>query len=159
MATIAVSKIKPYSVVNVAKVFYEGASQSFVEGDVVILSGTSDKGNKIVIAGTDPVTKIVGIAQEAASGTEGGREIPVVLSDPRNEFIANVEGTTALDADFVGLRCGLVNDGSGIWRVDTSDTTNKNVRITGLIDAVGDVKGRVTFRFLDIAAAFSGYSA
>lgn len=158
MATIAVSKIKPYRVVSRSQSFPEGASQTFAEGDVVILSATSDKGNKITIAGTDPVTRIVGIAQAAASGTEDTL-IPVALSNYENEFIGNVEGTTALDADFVGLRCGLVNDGSGIWRVDTSDTTNKSVRITGLVDAVGDVKGRVTFRFNDIAAAFSGYSA
>lgn len=156
MATAAISQPEPYRVVQKVRHFPEAASQTFVRGDVLILATASDKGNQCKIAGADPVAGILGIAGCNASGVEG-TSIDV-FSTEDNEFIANIEGTTALDADMTGLACGLVVT-SGAVRVDTSDTTNKNVRITQLVDPVGTVSGRVMFKFLDLVSAMSAYRA
>jgi hypothetical protein len=156
MATIAVSGIKPYRCVTRIKTFPEAASQSFIEGAVLITSSTSDKGNEVKEASADPVTKIVGIAGIAASGTEG-TDIPVYAAVGENEFIANIESGATLDNDMVGVNYGLVK--STYWRVDTSDTTNVNVKVVALVDAHGDTNGRVVFRFLDKVSALSGYAA
>lgn len=150
MATAAI--IKPYINRCVSRIrhYPEAASQTFVVGDVLILATASDKGNECKIASADPVVGIIGIAAEAASGTEG---TSIGIYDGQgNTFIANIDGTTALDADMTGLSCGLVVT-SGAVRVDTTDTSNKSVRITQLIDAVGTVSGKVEFVFLNSVLA------
>lgn len=151
-----IRQFEPYRAVTKIRTYPEGASQTFVVGDVLILSGTSDKGNKVVIAGADAVAKIVGVAAQAASGTEGTSIS--VFSTEDNEFIGNIEGTTALDADMTGTAYGLVTS-TGAVRVDTSDTTNTSVRITQLIDAVGTVSGRVAFVFTNLVSANAPYRA
>ena len=151
-----ISQFEPYRVVAKVRTYPEAASQTFVRGDVLILDSTSDKGNKVKIAGADAVAKIVGVAAQAATGTEGSSIS--VFSTEDNEFIGNIDGTTALDADMTGTAYGLINT-SGAVRVDTQDTTATAVRITQLIDPVGTVSGRVAFKFVDLVSANAPYRA
>ena len=151
MATAAISPPEPYRAVVKVRHFPEAASQTFVKGDVLILATASDKGHQCKIAGADPTAGILGVAAKASTGVEG-TDIDV-FSTEDNTFIANIEGSVSLDNDMTGLACGLVTT-TGAVRVDTSDTTNKNVRITQLIDVAGTVSGRVEFVFLNTSAAF-----
>lgn len=149
MATISVGEgsiMRPYRKVRIEH-FPEGASQTFIVGDVLALILTADKGDKVGKAGADPAV-IVGVAAEKASGTEGTK-IAVWVADEEGEFQAHVQDTGALDADDVGDAFGIVEDTTNkIWRVDRSDTTATRVRIVKLLDLAADVNGRVVFKFL-----------
>jgi hypothetical protein len=126
--------------------FLEGAAQTFKVGAVVVLTA-----GKLVKAATAPVAAIVGIAAEAASGVTD-RKIGVLVADEIGEFQGRVQDTGALALAQVGAQYGLVLDsvgGKDIFRVNVSDTTNKAVVVTELIDAVGDVNGRVGFKFMN----------
>lgn len=150
MATIAVGTMRPYRGTRSRPVmhFPEDASATFIVGDVLTYSSTSGKENKVKTAGADP-TVIVGVAAEAASGTEGNR-VAVYPADEETEFLANIDDGTALTAAMVGTKYGIVADSTNkVWRVDTTDTTNTRVIVTELVDAVADTDGRVLFKFLN----------
>jgi hypothetical protein len=149
MATIVVgagNKVKPHRKCRIAY-FPEAASQSFDAGDVVILSS-----GKVAIAGSDPAANtIVGVAAQDATGVTDTK-IGVYLPTEDAEFSANVQDTGALAITNVGAQYGLVLDSTNaIFRVDLSDTTNKRVTVTELLDAAGDVNGRVVFKFMNAA--------
>jgi hypothetical protein len=61
----------------------------------------------------------------------------------------------ALDPNFVGKQYGVILDAANgnIFRVNTADTTNKVVEVVKLIDAIGDINGRVAFKFLSVSRA------
>ena len=61
------------------------------------------------------------------------------------------EAATGVTGNMVGVWVADQNAKGNILRVDKSDTTNTRVVITRLVDAVGDINGRVEFRFLAAA--------
>jgi hypothetical protein len=126
--------------------FLEGATQTFKPGHIVILSA-----GKIVKAATAAVAAIVGVAAEAASGVTD-RKIGVYMADENTEYQARVQDTGALALANIGTQYGLTLDaaaGRDIFRVNLADTTNKAVVVTELIDAVGDVNGKVVCKFMN----------
>jgi len=158
MATIPVGTIRPYRRVRTQH-FAEGASQSFVAGDILTWSSTADTGNRVIKAGADPTT-IVGVAAESASGT-AATKIAVYVADEIGEFVGSVSTAVAaaavLDADDVGDDFGLVADTTNAcWRIDLSETTTAFCQIVELLDAAGDTNGRVVFHFLKSNATPGG---
>jgi hypothetical protein len=150
MATIVVTsknKIRPRRLNRVIGHIPEGASQSFKNGHVVVLSA-----GKAVKGATDPAAgTVIGVAADDASGVTDAKGI-IYAADENAEFIANVQDTGVLALANVGLSCGLVLDATNdVHRVDLADTTNLQVKITELVDAVGDVNGLVCFKFLNAA--------
>ena len=140
--------IRPFRLPRVEH-YKEGASQTFKRGYPVILSATSDKGNKITVAGADPTADIVGFAADNASGTEDTL-IPVWVADEQAEFQGRVQDTGVLDADDTGEAYGLVADATNlIWRVDRSETTTTIAKIVKLLDGHGDTNGKVVFKVLN----------
>ena len=126
--------------------FLEGAGQTFKPGHVVILSA-----GKIVKAASAAVAAIVGVAAEAASGVTD-RKIGVYVADENAELQGRVQDTGVLALANVGAQFGIVLDaaaGRDIFRVNLADTTNKAVTVTELIDAVGDVNGKVVFKWMN----------
>ena len=74
------------------------------------------------------------------------------MADENTEYQARVQDTGMLALANVGAQVGLVLDaaaGRDIFRVNLADTTNKAVVVTELIDAVGDVNGKVVCKFLN----------
>lgn len=147
MASFTVSSgdwIRPYRR-NRLVAFPEAASQSFILGDVLILQTSSDKGNQVKKSGADPSSgTVVGIAAEAASGTEGTL-INVWVLDEKAEFLACVQDASTLDNDHVGDEFGIVADSTNaIWRVDTTETIAKVFRVVGVAPgyAHGDTNGK-----------------
>lgn len=132
--------------------FPETATQTFAVGDVLTYDTTALKQNKVKLASTaNPMTTnpVVGVAAEAASGVEGTK-IAVYPADEETEWIGYIDSPTALTAAMVASDFGVVWDGTAkCWRVNTQDTTNKRVRITELYDNVGDISGRVIFKWLN----------
>jgi hypothetical protein len=127
--------------------FLEGATQSFKAGHVVVLNA-----GKVVKGASDPAAgTVLGLAAEDATGITDSK-VGVFVGDEGGEFIGNVQDTGALALANVGLSCGLVLDAvNNIFRVDLGDTTNLQVKVTELVDAVGDINGLVVFKFLNAA--------
>ena len=127
--------------------FLEGASQSFKPGHVVVLSA-----GKLVKGASDPAANtVVGVAAEAATGVTD-RKIGVYMADETAEFQGRVQDTGALALANVGAQFGIVLDGArDIFRIDLTETTAKTCTVTELLDAVGDVNGRVAFKWLNAA--------
>jgi hypothetical protein len=148
MATLSVSSkdyIRAYKGGRTES-FKEEASQTYKLGAVLVQDATAK--DEVEEAGADPVARIVGIALSDASGTADTAQL-VALAEPGTEFIARIEDGATLAVASVGTNYALVKDSTNnIWRVDTSDTTNVSVTVTGLIDAVGDINGRVRFQFI-----------
>lgn len=157
MATIGVgagSYIRPHRRAR-TRTFRVDASQTIVVGDPVVLSTDSDEGNRIKKSGADPTTDrgFVGFAAAAittgASPTYPADSIPVWLATGDAEFIGHVQDAETLDNDDIGVEFGIVADATnGIWRVDTSETSAKVVRILELADEHGDTNGRVVFHVI-----------
>lgn len=150
MATLTVTARNYARPIRFSRLAYyaEAAGQSFKVGALVGLAA-----GVATAAVTDPAAgTLVGLAAEAATGVTGNM-IGVWVADQNTEFIANLQDTGALAAADVGAVYGLVVDAAkgNILRVDKSDTTNTRVVITRLVDAVGDINGRVEFRFLAAA--------
>ena len=150
MATIVVTSknvIRPRRLNRVIGHIPEGATQSYKNGHVVVLSA-----GKAVKGATDPAAgTVLGVAADAAAGVVDSKGL-IYAADEQAEFIGNVQDTGVLALANVGLSCGLVLDATNdIHRVDLSDTTSLQVKVTELVDAVGDVNGQVVFKFLNAA--------
>ncbi|HXJ44078.1 MAG TPA: hypothetical protein VNH18_32625 [Bryobacteraceae bacterium] len=131
----------------------EGASQTFGLGTPLIYASTSGHENRLIVTGSDATSGIVGVASIAATGVT---DTPMTywIADNGNQFVAPVQSTGTLAYTQVGLQCGIVPDTTvspTIYRVDYSDTTNKSVEITALVDPVGTVNGLVAFQFISAA--------
>lgn len=145
--------VRPYRNVRIEH-FPEGASQTFVVGDLLTYSATADTGNRVIKAtsGTT-LTNLVGFAAEAATGT-AATKIAVWVATPLAEFVGNIctaaVAAVALDNDMLGANVGIVADTTNAcWRVDVDDDqTNANAVaiITKLLDDAGDTAARVAFR-------------
>lgn len=156
MATIGVgagSYVRPHRRVR-TRTFRVDASQTIVVGDLLVLSADADEGNRVKKAGADPTTDraIVGFAAAAiTTGASPTAEdvIPVWLATGDAEFIGHVQDAETLDNDDISVEFGMVNDATnGIWRVDTSETTAKIVRILELVHEHGDTNGQVVFHVI-----------
>lgn len=125
----------------------EGASCTFRLGAVLVLSTVSSYQNYVVESTNDPTTGVVGLAGNAASGVTG-TDVTVWNADSESEFSGIIADGLTVAATDLGLQCSIVYDTTNtIWRVDKSDTGNKVVTITSLIDSVGTVNGHVGFQF------------
>ncbi len=83
--------------------------------------------------------------------------IQVYLAGLSNTFVGRVLTTQAISNDQIGVQYGLELDATNlIWRVDTTDTSNKVVQIVALYDNDGDINGRVIFKFLAAANLLFG---
>jgi hypothetical protein len=156
MATIGVSSgsyIRPYRNVR-TRAFRVDASQTVDVGDILVLSADSDEGNRVKVASADPTTDraIVGVAAEAkttgASPTASDKVL-VWLATGDAEFLAHCEDAAAIDNDDISVEYGTVLDSTNnIWRVDRSETSAKVFRVLELVDAHGDVNGRLVVSFI-----------
>jgi hypothetical protein len=156
MATIGVGKgsyIRPHRRVRM-RTFKVETSQTIRVGDPVVLSTDSDEGNRVKISAADPTTDRNFVGFAAAAITTGAtfsaaNELPVWLATGDAEFIGHVEDAAAIDNDDIDTEYGIVADSTNeIWRVDRSETSAKVVRILELVDAHGDVNGRVVFHVI-----------
>jgi hypothetical protein len=123
--------------------FREAASQTYAIGDILILQTTADKGDQVKISGADPASgTVVGIAAEAASGTEN-TQVGVYILDQAAEFLIGCNA--ALDFDQVGDEYGIVSDATSKWLLDFSETTAKVFRVLKLAPGYthGDTGGKV----------------
>lgn len=107
--------------------FLEGASQTWVEGNPLILAS-----GLVTIAGTNPQTALIGIAAAKASGITDN-PVPFIpflpnlifeISIDGAEGGGNAPGTGSLTQANVGTQYGITLDtASGNWYLDTSKTT------------------------------------
>jgi hypothetical protein len=128
------------------RTYPEAASQSFKRGDFVLLSS-----GKVTICGSDPAA-VLGVAAQDASGVTD-TPVKVYIADKSTVFVGNLSSAIVSTVALVGVRYGTLLE-SGIFTVNTADTTGPTVTIIGLDgrDAVGDTNARVHFTFLDSAA-------
>jgi hypothetical protein len=137
----------------------EAATQTFRIGALVVCTS-----GYLVECGADPAL-ILGVASKAGQngGSAGLKKQTVYLAHPDTLFVGNLDtsaaegaGTTAATDRF--LTYGVAKRASSHWYVDKTDTTNKRVRIFDFWDedAVGDIMGRVLFKFVGAASTCQG---
>jgi hypothetical protein len=139
----------------------ETASVTFLMGALVVCTS-----GYLAECGADPAL-ILGVASAAGhnGATDGLYKQTVYLAHPDTLFVANLDtsggggvgtGVTAATDRF--LTYGVAKRSSSHWYVDKSDTTNKRVRIFDFWDedAIGDVMGRVLFKFVGAASTLQG---
>lgn len=120
---------RPYRNARI-RYFREAPSQTYALGDILILNTTADKGDQVKISGADPSSgTVVGIAAEAASGTENTL-VGVYVLDESAEFL--IAALNALDFDEVGDEYGVVSDATVKWKLDQTESTAKVFRILAL---------------------------
>lgn len=152
MATISVSSgnyIRPYRKARLRQ-FPVATSQTILKGDPIVLSATADLGNRVAKAGADPATDrgFVGFAAEdittTATHVAATDKLLVYLAEEGTEFLVHVADTQVLDNDDVSVEYGIVADATNsIYRLDRTEVTAKVFRVIELLDAHGDVNGRV----------------
>ena len=121
-------------------------SETWAKGAILV----ADTG-QLAEAGGDPVL-IVGVALNTYPATyvDVANVAKYIPAMPGIEFEGTIDagsGTTALTQAMLFTSRGLVAT-SGVWHIDSSETTEDRVVITGLVDAVGTLAGRVRFQFL-----------
>lgn len=128
------------------------SAQDFAKGAPVVL-GTD---GTISEAGADP-SLVLGFATAGADDYSWSADtfgyvsaaVPVALAD--QTFRGTLEGTINLATD-ISDQFGIVEDATGYWTVDRSDTTNVVVTVLDVGDddvADGDVNAPVIFRVID----------
>jgi len=123
--------------------FYEGASQTFLEGDLVIISG-----GYIVIA-TDGADAWGVAAKSGSNTTAGAVSIPVYVITPEQVWSAFATGATPARATHVGNPYDLsgFTAGNNI-RANLADTTNDDYIVQELDPRDTPASGsRVLIRF------------
>lgn len=158
MATLTVSSgnyLRPYRAPVKTRQWKVDTSQTIRVGDILILSTDSNEGDRVKKAGADPAAdrSIVGVAAEAittgSTYVAATDKVLVWVADQDTEFLAHCEDAAAIDADDISVEYGTVNDSTNnIWRVDRSETSAKVFRVRQLIDAHGDVNGRLVVTFI-----------
>jgi hypothetical protein len=122
--------------------FREAPSQTFAIGDILIRNTTADKGDQVKISGADPTSgTVVGIAAEAASGTEN-TQIGVYVLDQSAEFL--IVALNSLDFDDPGTEYGIVSDATCKWKLDQTESTAKVFRVLKIAPGYthGDTGGK-----------------
>lgn len=108
-------------------------------------------------SGVGPSYSNVGNVRTLAGNGVTKGLVQVYLAGLSNLFVGRVLTTQAISNDQIGVQYGIELDATNlIWRVDTTDTTNKSVQVVGLFDNDGDVNGRVIFKFLAAANLLFG---
>ena len=127
------------------------ASETWAKGAILI----NDAGGLLAEGGTDP-TQIVGVAVNAVTSATAGAVVQYIPAITAISFVGTLdtsaaEGTHALVQANVNVKYGLTATSAGKWYVDVNKTSDATVRVvvTGLVDQIGDVLGRVRFRFLN----------
>lgn len=128
------------------------SSAAIAVGRRITLDWTSTQAGQVKASTSETTFFLVGIAAQAASGSTAarGNDLSVYEAHPDVEFKAVTKGAT-LDLSQVGLSRKMMRDSTlDIEYIDLSASTAADWRvvITGLIDAVGDSGGYVSFRFL-----------
>lgn len=127
------------------------SSNVIYRGSLVCLDKTSTRQSYVQRSTATSAPYIVGYAASAPPSTSAaGTAVTVYEADPRVEFRA-VTKNGVLDSTYVGEVKAIVFDSTlNINYVDLVDSTATNLRVivTGLIDAVGDSGGYVTFRHM-----------
>lgn len=147
MATIVKAPIEVFNPQTGGDVFREMPEDSlrvYKRGAVLIVAaGFLQEG------GADP-DNIAGIAQNDGQNgaVAGDKRTLVARALPNVSFVGNIGGAAALAAAQLGVKYGLAKEGDN-WHVDTAETVNVAVIVEDFIDAIGDVNGRVKFKFLD----------
>ena len=151
MATFTHQPIKPCNTGSIRK--REGGaatSETWGRGAVLIQSS-----GYLAEGGTNP-TEIVGVAIHGVTSAAQGAVAQYVPADNQQEFIGSLddsgsEGTHALVITNRYVKYGITATSGGVWYVDVAKTADADVRVivTDLIDDVGDVVGKVRFRFLN----------
>lgn len=137
----------------------EAASQTFLLGALVVVTS-----GYLVECGADPAL-ILGVATSAGHNKASANLVKntVVLAHPDTLFVGNLDdsgslgtGVTAATDRF--LTYGVAKRSSSHWYIDKADTTAKRVRIFDFWDedAVGDIGGRVIFKFVGAASTCQG---
>jgi len=154
-----------YGAVPTPRTYPEGATQTFVEGEIVVMSA----GYLIEIASNTP-TALIGVAAEDAhnDATAGTHEVSVNLASEGTLFKANLK-TTGL-ASYVSLAAdqGRV---AGILRDTTNSIVVLNAAIVGgasaivfmhgvdtSLSAIGDTNASMIFEFLPTYVQFRSTS-
>ena len=119
----------------------EAATQSFKKGALLI-----DSSGYLAEGGTDP-TNIIGVSEEAASGTTGN-DVRFTPALPNVLFEGRLLGAAAADHVLVATNryaeYGLTKDSDGYWYVNVSKTgADARFRILEFVDAVGTTNARV----------------
>ena len=156
MATIAKQEIEAAVQIHGSNPFTltlkEGASQSFVKGELVVITG-----GYVVEIASDTPSAIYGVAAGPAHNTTAGAaEVPVELATPEQLFRANVLQSSL--ADHVLAQTDLGTD-MAIQRdtslsktfLNASTTAGANIRVFTHKQArgtsIGDTNGQVLFNF------------
>lgn len=135
----------------------EAASQTFLVGDIVQRSTASGHENAVQMAVTTPNSGILGLAADPASGVTDA-DLGVWEARSNHEFTGVIDNGTALARTMQDKQCGVTYDATNkIWRVDTTNTTQKAVIITDIStdvepNGIGTVNARVAFKFLAAAS-------
>lgn len=149
------SKLGLYSTPSIVQ--GEGASQTFKKG-AVLVNGSAGNVGMVVEAGADP-SGILGVAEEdgknLAVGVGSCRFVPAIPNQVFEMTIDDGTGTYALVAGDKNKQYGIAKDGSGIWYIDQTDTTNLRVTIIGFKDAVGTQAARVYCVFRSSQTAYN----
>lgn len=132
-------------------------SETWAKGAVLIASS-----GYLAEASDDP-TEIVGVALHGVTSAAQGAVAQYVPAVDSQEFIGTLDsagspGTHALVITNRYVKYGLSVDASGIWYIDVDETSDALARviITGLVDQVGDIMGKVRFRFLNGTSDIGG---
>lgn len=159
MATFTAQPMKPRGLGSV-ELENSGAkaSETWARGAVLI----SDATGYLAEAGANP-TSIVGVAMNAVSSATAGAVVQYVPALSSITFVGTLddmsaEGTGVLAQTDVNVKYGITVNSDGVWIVDKNKTSDATVRVvvTGLVDAVGDVLGKVRFRFLQGVSDLGG---
>ncbi len=123
----------------------EGDNQTFRKGMLVGLTN----GRVTGITGNPASGSVLGVATMDARNTVNPGNTIVFVPSANCLFLANVAAAQTTAVTDVGAAYGLTVEANNV-HVNKADTTNTRVRIVKLDprDPVGDVNGRVWFRFL-----------
>ncbi len=119
----------------------EDAGETFEKGAILV-----DNAGYLAEGGTDP-TDIVGVSEQAASGTQG-TDIRFTPALPNQLFEAKLLGAAAADHTLAVTdryaEYGVTKHADGYWYIDAGKTdADARFRILEFVDAVGTVNGRV----------------
>lgn len=99
------------------------AGETFKRGDLVALDSNEDV---LEVSGADP-SSILGVAAEDAEGVVRAGFVIVWLATGDSVFA--MQGDADPTEDDVNQDYGIIEDGDGVYTVDTSETTNTRVYV------------------------------
>jgi len=124
------------------------AAQTWLRGAILVATTAG----RVSEAATDDVTLILGVALHDVTAATVDDAVQFVPALPHLSFEATLEDNANGDHallqtnvwDEFALRQHATN---GLWYLDENDETAVAALVTGLVDPVGTVQGRVRFQF------------